>query len=116
VVGIKLTWARKNADELKAAYRELQAAKVGRKARIKGTVEQVVPPLAMVADAAPETHASPPARPPTPQAPPPLPDADTIERWHQACAAWEEGGKNGPRPRLYDGAVSRRPQSPRSRR
>src|SRR5512132_1853327 len=44
VVGIKLSWWRKNTDELKTVYRELQAAKVGRRARLKGTVEQVTPP------------------------------------------------------------------------
>jgi replication initiator protein len=43
VVGIKLSWWRKNTDELKAVYRELQAAKVGRRARLKGTVERLTP-------------------------------------------------------------------------
>jgi Initiator Rep protein, WH2/Initiator Replication protein, WH1 len=44
VVKIRLSWWRKNEDELKDAYRELQASKVGRMARLKGTVEQVTPP------------------------------------------------------------------------
>jgi Initiator Rep protein, WH2/Initiator Replication protein, WH1 len=54
-VKVNLSWWRKNTDELKAAYRELQAAKVGRKARLKGTVEQTVPQPPMVTDAALET-------------------------------------------------------------
>jgi nucleoside diphosphate kinase len=43
VIKIRLSWWRKNSDELKTAYRELQTAKVGRRARLKGTVEQVCP-------------------------------------------------------------------------
>lgn len=43
VTGIKLSWWKKNTDELKAAYRELQAAKVGRRARLSGTVEEIIP-------------------------------------------------------------------------
>jgi hypothetical protein len=35
---------RRLPDELKAAYRELQAAKIGRKARLEGKVERIVPP------------------------------------------------------------------------
>lgn len=50
VVKIRLSWWRKNENELKAAYRELQAAKVGRRARMKGTVEQTVPSPARIAD------------------------------------------------------------------
>jgi hypothetical protein len=42
-VKLKLSWWRKSADEIKAAYRELQTAKVGRQARQKGTVQKVVP-------------------------------------------------------------------------
>jgi hypothetical protein len=37
VVKVKLSWWRKNTDELKAAYRELQVAKVGRRARLRVT-------------------------------------------------------------------------------
>jgi hypothetical protein len=55
VIKVRLSWWRKNTDELKAAYRELQSAKVGRKARLKGTVEQIVPPLTSIADEAPAT-------------------------------------------------------------
>jgi Initiator Rep protein, WH2/Initiator Replication protein, WH1 len=42
VVKIKLSWWRKNPDELKAAYRELEAAKVGRRARSTGAAESIV--------------------------------------------------------------------------
>jgi Initiator Rep protein, WH2/Initiator Replication protein, WH1 len=40
--GIRLSWWRKDTDELKAVYRELQAAKVGRRARLKGTVDRII--------------------------------------------------------------------------
>ena len=53
-----ITWWRKEGDEYRNTLRELQRPKVGRMARLKGTVEQVVPPLAMIADAAPEHPAS----------------------------------------------------------
>ena len=43
VVKIRLSWWRKNTDELKLVYRELQTAKVGRRARLKGTVETIIP-------------------------------------------------------------------------
>ena len=43
VIKVRLSWWRKNTDELKAVYRELQAAKVGRRARLKGTVERIMP-------------------------------------------------------------------------
>jgi hypothetical protein len=42
VVKVKLSWWRKNTDELKAAYRELQAAKVGRRARLRGSVDEII--------------------------------------------------------------------------
>jgi hypothetical protein len=41
-VKVKLSWWRKNTDELKAAYRELQAAKVGRRARLRGIVDEII--------------------------------------------------------------------------
>lgn len=44
VVKIKLSWWRKNTDELKAAYRELQAAKVGRRVRLRGTADEIISP------------------------------------------------------------------------
>jgi hypothetical protein len=43
VVKIRLSWWRKNTDELKVVYRELQSAKVGRRARLKGTVDRIIP-------------------------------------------------------------------------
>lgn len=64
VVKLKLSWWRKNEDELKAAYRELQAAKVGRRARMKGTVEKVVPtPRQVAAPVYRPTEARPEAAP-----------------------------------------------------
>ena len=55
VVGIRLSWWKKNLEEIKAAYSELQAAKVGRRARLNGTVEALQP-------APPFLPASPPDR------------------------------------------------------
>lgn len=55
VVKIRLTWWKKNLEEIKAAYSELQAAKVGRRARLNGTVEALQP-------APPFLPASPPDR------------------------------------------------------
>jgi nucleoside diphosphate kinase len=43
VVKVRLSWWLKNTDELKTAYRELQAAKVGRRARLRDTVERIMP-------------------------------------------------------------------------
>ena len=43
VVGVRLAWWKKDEDGLKDAYRELQNTKVGRRARITGKVEEVVP-------------------------------------------------------------------------
>jgi Initiator Replication protein len=43
VIKVRLSWWKKNIDELKTAYRELQSAKVGRRSRIKGTVEMIMP-------------------------------------------------------------------------
>lgn len=42
VVKVKLSWWKKNMDELKAAYRELQSAKVGRRARLSGTIDRII--------------------------------------------------------------------------
>lgn len=39
VTGVRLHWYRKSEDELKAAYQELMRSRVGRQARIDGTVE-----------------------------------------------------------------------------
>lgn len=42
VTQIRVYWWRKEVDDLKKAYAELQRPKVGRKARISGDIEQVV--------------------------------------------------------------------------
>jgi hypothetical protein len=42
VTGVRVWWWRKDIDELKEAYAELQRSRVGRKARASGTAEQVV--------------------------------------------------------------------------
>lgn len=44
VTHIRLGWWRKEMDEVKAAFSELQQPKVGRKARIKGNVSYVLDP------------------------------------------------------------------------
>jgi len=41
VVKLRLFWWKKDINGLKEAFTELQRCKVGRKARINGTVEQV---------------------------------------------------------------------------
>lgn len=87
VIRVKLSWWRKNADELKAAYRELQASKIGRKARFKGTVEQVMPAPDQLA--APVGQVSPTA--PTDQTDRPSPGVPdpraTLDRMRQEQAA-----------------------------
>lgn len=53
VVRVRLSWWRKNTDEVKNAYHELQNSKVGRKARLTNTVEQVAmepPRLVAISD------------------------------------------------------------------
>lgn len=54
VTGVTLFWWRKNTDEIKTAYRELQAAKVGRRARLKGTVERIILDAAELPSPAPK--------------------------------------------------------------
>jgi len=43
VARVKVGWWRKEVEELKTAFSELQRPKVGRKARISGTVETILP-------------------------------------------------------------------------
>ena len=43
VLEIKLSWWKKSVEELKQVYTELNYSKVGRRARIKKTEEDVVP-------------------------------------------------------------------------
>jgi plasmid replication initiation protein len=45
VVRLKVNWMHKDADALQAAIREIESTKVGRKARIAGTVETIAPPI-----------------------------------------------------------------------
>jgi hypothetical protein len=65
VARITVAWSTKGADAINAAWKELQASKVGRRARINGTAEHVADPLpsmrrllrqARLADASPELH------------------------------------------------------------
>lgn len=44
VVAVKLFWHQKSEDELKEAYAELHRPRVGRSARLKGEVDEVVEP------------------------------------------------------------------------
>lgn len=41
VVSVRLVWWRKSVEELKAAYSELQASKVGRRARLSGSADRL---------------------------------------------------------------------------
>jgi plasmid replication initiation protein len=50
VTGFRISWWRKNEDELKEAFKEINRSKVGRLARVRGAAEQAVheillPPL-----------------------------------------------------------------------
>jgi hypothetical protein len=45
VVQINIGWWQKDADALRAAWNELHATRLGRKARIAGTVERISAPL-----------------------------------------------------------------------
>ncbi|WP_370271540.1 replication initiation protein, partial [Hyphomonas sp.] len=44
VTGVLIGWGAKDIEGRKAAYAELQRPRVGRKARITGTVEEMLPP------------------------------------------------------------------------
>jgi hypothetical protein len=52
ITAVTVAWWQKEGDEYRETLRELRQPKVGRLARLKGTVEQVMPPLARVADSA----------------------------------------------------------------
>jgi plasmid replication initiation protein len=39
VTGVQLAWWRKNEDELRAAFTEVQRHRLGRRVRLKGTAE-----------------------------------------------------------------------------
>jgi hypothetical protein len=45
VVAVRLSWWAKTLDERKAAFLELRACRVGRRARLRGTVETIAPEL-----------------------------------------------------------------------
>jgi len=45
MTGIHLSWWAKTLEEKKAAFRELRVGKIGRRARLLGTVETVAPAL-----------------------------------------------------------------------
>jgi hypothetical protein len=51
VTGFRVSWWRKNAEELKAAYKEIRQPKVGRLARLLGKVEKMAPSIPMLPDA-----------------------------------------------------------------
>lgn len=44
VIGVRLSWWSKNLDEKKATLKELRVSRVGRRARLQGTVEKVEAP------------------------------------------------------------------------
>ena len=69
ITAVTITWWRKEGDAYRDTLRELRQPKVGRMARLKGTVEQVGPPVAAVAAATPERpngEDDPPTLPPWP--------------------------------------------------
>jgi hypothetical protein len=99
VIKVNLSWWRKNADELKAAYRELQASKIGRKARLKGTVERIAPaldqlaaPVDRPAEAPPEGVAAAVVEPPSREIPDPRATLDRIRRESTARLERERRG------------------------
>jgi hypothetical protein len=49
VVQVSVSWMHKDADALQAAMKEVENTKVGRKARISGTVETIAPPIQSIA-------------------------------------------------------------------
>lgn len=55
VTGIEISWVEKDKTRRIAALRELEASRVGRKARRRGTVEQVVEPPATLPGGFPST-------------------------------------------------------------
>lgn len=49
VAQVKVGWALKDGDALRAAQDEVSRSKVGRRARLAGTVEHVAEPIASLA-------------------------------------------------------------------
>jgi hypothetical protein len=91
ITGVTVAWWRKQGDEYRDTLRELQRPKVGRMARLKGTVEQVMPapdqlaaPRDQPAEAPPEAPATAAPEPPTAA----IPDARaTLDRIRRESAA-----------------------------
>jgi|tagenome__1003787_1003787.scaffolds.fasta_scaffold20538261_1 plasmid replication initiation protein len=48
VTGIQLAWWRKSEDELRAAFAEVQRHRTGRRARLVGSIENVLPTLSAI--------------------------------------------------------------------
>ena len=48
VTGFRVSWWRKNAEQLKEAYKEIRQPKVGRIARLTGKVENMAPHMPML--------------------------------------------------------------------
>ncbi len=59
VIAVKLTWWPKSLAEKMAALREVKGSKVGRKARLLGTVEKIVEPPAPLPAPKPEPRTAP---------------------------------------------------------
>jgi hypothetical protein len=59
ITAVTIAWWRKEGDEYRNVLRELKRPKVGRLARLKGTVEQVMPPLVSVTPPAEVAGATP---------------------------------------------------------
>jgi Initiator Rep protein, WH2/Initiator Replication protein, WH1 len=59
ITAVTIAWWRKEGNEYIDTLRELQRPKVGRLARLKGAVEQVMPPLVQIADVTPAVSAEP---------------------------------------------------------
>jgi Initiator Rep protein, WH2 len=59
ITALTIAWWRKEGDEYRDTMRELQRPKVGRMARLRGTIEQVMPPLVQIADATPAVSGEP---------------------------------------------------------
>ena len=57
VTAFRLSWWQKNLEEKKATLQELRVSRVGRRARLSGTVEQVTPAPPRLVSSKPETRA-----------------------------------------------------------
>jgi hypothetical protein len=91
ITAVTVAWWRKEGDEYRDTVRELQRSKLGRMARLKGTVEQIMPApdqLAAPVDRPAEKPPEPPAtvaatdRPSTSDIPDPRATLDRMRRQH----------------------------------